>query len=407
MHVRQNLFLHNIESFDLKRLNLSFSALERKATHNMLPGSCVEGSPWQSPECQELGMIGDGRSRSNEGLILEDLCSCFQQRRFLSSFPKSVVGRSKTVGLPQTNNNNGVMATTTVYGTETVAIDEDATPLILYHYETDTPNPSDNEIPVFQDVFFAILFWVHLLFMVWLGVEVAPTGYEKIDINWTMIEQKIKEGDDVTEEDFTKFEDFLGQATDFLEVYPYRIVVYLVVPCLLISFLLALLATATLIKPFPKPIVYASLIGSVLGTILVLGSFALSTGSLLSILLAGLMLMGVGYYVKIAWRMVPFAAVNLKVALEGIGKNLGVYLVAFLLSQLGFVWNIFWVYILIGVSALKDTECLNDHPEATLDDDTCSPPVLVVAGFLLSLYWTSTVIMNTIQVTVSGYVQRF
>lgn len=286
------------------------------------------------------------------------------------------------------------------YGaTETVQIDE-APLLSLSEAVIENNNNGDNgiiemvgEAPRYQDVFFAFLFGLHLLLMLWLGTSVAPEGYSRMDLNWTKIEDEIRASDDVTEEDFEKFQAFLDAAGGFIQVYPERILGFLLLPSLLIAFIVAMLLTMLVIRPFSTEVVYASLVGSVIGTCLFMFSFLFNAASVPVFLLTGAALASVGYYVRIAWRMVPFAAVNLKVALEGIGSNWGMYIVAFVFAELGFAWNIYWFYTLVGVSALKNGECMSAHPEATFDDDTCGPPPLVFLGFLLSLYWTSTVVM--------------
>jgi hypothetical protein len=291
------------------------------------------------------------------------------------------------------------------YGTEQVVLDEavpsqqsEAAPLIgQVSWGVDQP-PS----PKCQDVPFAVLFLAHLGVMIWLGVFVAPQGFQKIDINMTAIEDEIRQGDDVTEEDLQQMEEFAAQVAKYVQVYPARILLYLVVPCLLLAFLVAFVFTAVVIKPCPKPLVYSCLVGSILFTALVMLSSAIASGAIPMYFVTALALGAVFYYVRLAWRMVPFAAVNLKVALEGISRNCGVYIVAFLFAELGFFWVIYWFYVVVGVSAYENAECLAEHPEATWDDDTCSPPAGIFLLLLLSLYWTNTVFMNTIQVTVAG-----
>lgn len=52
-----------------------------------------------------------------------------------------------------------------------------------------------------------------------------------------------------------------------------------------------------------------------------------------------------------------------------------------------------------GTSAFQNHQCMLKHPDSNFDmesddyDDSCDPPVLVVIFFLLSLYWTNTIIM--------------
>ena len=56
---------------------------------------------------------------------------------------------------------------------------------------TQSHNPQD-AAPGFRDVGFAVAFWLHLVIMLYLGIAVAPAGYEQIpDFNWTVVENEI------------------------------------------------------------------------------------------------------------------------------------------------------------------------------------------------------------------------
>ena len=293
--------------------------------------------------------------------------------------------------------------------------DEESEPLVVLPAYSATTTDKE-EGPVFRDVWFAVAFWLHLLVMLWLGIFVAPAGFQQIpDFNMTAMEDEIRksnskhDGDGVSEEDLQQMEQAVDAVSEYAHVYPYRIFVYLVLPCLLISFLVSFVTTATIIRPCPKPLVYSTLVGSLVGTAVVLLSTVLASPTkpvMWMVTLAALA--GVAYYVRLAWRIVPFAAVNLQVALEAIGRNWGMYLIAFVFAELGFLWNLYWLYVLVGVSVRQDNACLEQHPEAADrwddDDGTCSPPPGIFLALLLSLYWTSTVLMNTVQTTVSGVV---
>jgi hypothetical protein len=290
------------------------------------------------------------------------------------------------------------------YGTEPV-VDEVTvlTPAIgsapvevipLLPSDSATSTVSDVE-PVFRDVPFAILFVLHLGIMLWIGAFVAPKGYENIEFefNMTSIESELSKDGDITEEEIKQIEQFAEEASEWIQVYPYRIVVNLVFPGLLIAYLISSFTTAFLIRPCAKTIVYSVLVGSLLSASLVMISLAIVANVFFVYLLSGISLVAILYYVQIAWKMVPFAAVNLKIALEGIGKNWAMYIVAFALSQLGFIWNIYWLYVLIGLGAYENERCMKMHPEANIDDDICDPPVIVILLLLVSLYWTTTVLL--------------
>jgi hypothetical protein len=97
--------------------------------------------------------------------------------------------------------------------------------------------------------------------------------------------------------------------------------------------------------------------------------------------------------------MVPFAAVNLKVATEGVTHNCGLFIVAFLLMMLGIIWVFFWAYTAVGVAYSYAGDCQDRHPGSNFQigsddyDPSCDPPLVSVIFFLLSLYWTVTVTM--------------
>ena len=92
------------------------------------------------------------------------------------------------------------------------------------------------------------------------------------------------------------------------------------------------------------------------------------------------MLVVVGYFVSVAWRMVPFAAVNLKGALEGINRNCGMYVVACVFAELGFCWVIYWLYVVVGVSGYQNSERRRTHSNVDPEtlDNICGPPFVVV-----------------------------
>ena len=238
------------------------------------------------------------------------------------------------------------LAVPTTYGTENVLIDEEVSPLVSVVVHDDSDGKSIE--PVCRDLPFAILFILHAIVMAWLGVAVAPQGYDQIKINTTSIEEEIRKGDDVTEEDIQEFENFLSAAAAYVQVYPLRILAFIVVPCCLLAYAFGALTTAFIIRPYPRFVVSSCLISSVvlMATLLIVG--ALTSGSVFVYLTTGLALAATIYYVRIAWNMIPFAAVNLKIALEGMGRNSGMYLVAFCFAELGFVWVLYWFYVLVG-----------------------------------------------------------
>lgn len=276
--------------------------------------------------------------------------------------------------------------------TATTAVHE-VTPLVI---PEDSAGKADLDLtPTYRDVPFAILFLAQIGVMLWLGVAIAPSGFDKMDFNLTAIEDEIRKSDDVTEEDMREFEEFTGEVVEYAQVYPARILIYLVLPCAILAFVFALLATAFVMKPCAKKLVYSCLLGSLGWTAVVMLSASIASNQPFVYLLTAAMIAAVSYYVSVAWRVVPFAAVNLKVALEGIGRNCGMYVVACVFAELGFCWVLYWIYVVVGVSGYQTDECRRAHPNVDPEklDDICGPPFVVVLMFLLSLYWTSTALM--------------
>lgn len=254
--------------------------------------------------------------------------------------------------------------------------------------------------PQFQDMFFGVIFWIHIAVILWLGISVAPRGYQDMHFDFASIEEEIRKGDDVKEEDLQKLNDFFNQVTEYLQKYPSRILHYLVLPCCCIAFFIALGTAIFVLQPFPRTIVYGSLIGSFATTVLLFLISVLTSNSLALSFMTFIMLVAVIYYVRLAWRMVPFAAVNLKVALKGMSQNCGIYVVACVFAELCFLWLVFWFYTVVGVSFYKTEKCRAAHPGANVDDftadnqdESCDPSVLGFFLSLLSLYWTTTVVM--------------
>jgi Plasma-membrane choline transporter len=239
--------------------------------------------------------------------------------------------------------------------------------------------------PVCRDLAFAVLFIGHLLVMLWLGSYRAPLGFERMQSN---------AADPDTQQ-------AMQAVSDYMSVYPYRILKCIVIPCALAAFGLVYGLTVLVYKNFSRPVTYACLVISLATTCIVTLAGAVSSGSLSAYAMSGLTIALVGYYVSWAWKMVPYAAVNLKVALEGVSLNWGMYLVALCMTMVGLVWLVFWGYTAVGLAAYQHDECMRAHPEyqnnAQVDDsEACGIKGSTFVGLVLSLYWTNTVIMVSV-----------
>jgi hypothetical protein len=265
-------------------------------------------------------------------------------------------------------------------------------------------NDDDFAEPVYRDVFWAILFLAHLAVMIWLAVAYGSFGggTSAANKNTTDWKQELEtELDD--DEAIHQLEAFAEEVEAYVEVYPMRIFLYVVLPCALLASFISYVGTAFVIPSCPTTIVQMSLLGSI-GWMIVLAILtSVSTGSWFAWLMSACLIAIVVYYVFIVWRLIPFASVNLKVSLEGISANWGMYVIAFVFSGIGFVWAFFWMYVAIGVLGHEQLEAYSEEAPTTDEEDDDDlyyesqgdqPKQGFTIFFLLvSLYWTSTVIL--------------
>lgn len=132
-----------------------------------------------------------------------------------------------------------------------------------------------------------------------------------------------------------------------------------------------------------ETLVQTALIFSVLMS-LVMAFFAFVSGNMIMAIL-GLVGFAIGCcYAYAVWHRIPFAAVNLKVALTGVKANLGLTFVAFIFMALAFGWTMFW-FLGIG-NALNGSS------------------LAIAFSLFLSYYWTHQVLQNTMHVTTAGVI---
>jgi len=288
------------------------------------------------------------------------------------------------------------------------AIIEEVSPLISsaegtpvlggYYYDDDN---KEFAAPACRDIPFAVMFYLHFAVMVWLGVDIAPRGYAgfRDNVDFAAIHDELSKSDDITEDQLVQLEQMFVAAGEYVRVYPQRVLTYLSIPMGFIAFFAALIMILGLMKPCPRVWVYGCLIESfaIMGAVMITG--CVMSNNFFMYLVTGVSLAAIAYYVKIAWRMVPFASVNLKVAVRAIGNNCGIFIVAFVFAKLGLLYVGYWCYVVVGTFAYKSFQCQKQHPEANFDpasdnyDDECDPPFIIVVLFLVSLYWTTTITM--------------
>lgn len=263
-----------------------------------------------------------------------------------------------------------------------------------------------------RDVPWAFAFWLHFATVMYLGLCVSPKGYKMMDeMNFDIqqihdfLQESFVNDDDFTDVDLEMLTAFLKDFQSWWTMYPPRILGFALA---LVAFAFCLNIAKTLVRNIMVALVSFSLVSPVvvLTFIFILG---LAHHPSVWFFLAGTLVIGlfVVFIRKTMWPKIEFAAINLQIALHGIGNNLGTYLLAFFCAKLTLTWILFWCYTTIGlVSYMTATYCPTDH--ADLDDrledgkrfldstkivlDDQSPPcgqaLAAVLALLVSFYWT-------------------
>jgi hypothetical protein len=266
--------------------------------------------------------------------------------------------------------------------------------------------------PKFRDWPFGVVFWCHIALLLCVGLNYSSSGYQRIaqDFNLTLLEQQALAGSDdggLTPEDLAKFERFVEDVYEYVQGYMPRIVLYIKVPACIVALILVDI-TLTCIRPCTKLFVQATLICCISSVIIFTLVVLIAVPSFFTLILACVVIGAVSFFACNVYPLVPFVAVNLKVALQGIGHNLGTYLWAIFFTYLCVVFVLFWFYTLFGLSFLLHIQCEDrKYPDETIhwekdDDDDCQMGGGVFLLLVLSLYWTTNVIINYLRCTVAG-----
>lgn len=303
------------------------------------------------------------------------------------------------------------------------ALPDETTPLIpgvtdQQQTHTHVPIDEDGDDVKSQNVScrdwqFAVLFYVQLFLVLYAGIVYSPQGYQNIDqfLNYTFIRDYVKkESDDVTPEQWEQLDQFVTQASDYISEYWLRILLWNFVPSALLGYEFVHMAVLFVIPPYAKQVVQGFLVFTVLLSMVIALMGIVSSPSLGALVVGGILVLGVLYYVRLVWPIVPFAAVNLKVASIGINSNTGTHLWAFFSCKLGLLWILYWLYATGGIMFYLDdqcceskgNDCTNFDPKTSQDiDDDCGQGKIFLL-LLICGYWTNQVIMNTVEVTVAG-----
>jgi Plasma-membrane choline transporter len=267
--------------------------------------------------------------------------------------------------------------------------------------------------PVFRDWPFAVLFYVHIAAMVYVGVVYSTAGYHRIanDYDFDMVKHEIEKNDDVNPQDMAQLETFVEEAYAYLHGYPQRIVLYSVLPTAVLLLVVTDMILAWCLLKCTRFWVTKTLLGSASLTVVAMVALVIAVPSVFVVILACIVIGASVYFTWSVWSIIPFLSVNLKIALEGMRSNMGTYMWALLLSDISSFFVLAWFYVLFGVSFYESLTCEDRmHPDEKVhleglgktDPDECSMNGWTFVLLLLSLFWTTSVIGNLSQVVVAG-----
>jgi len=186
------------------------------------------------------------------------------------------------------------------------------------------------------------------------------------------------------------------------------------------SILIPSIVTSGFIPRYPRATVSASLLLSTICNIslaiLLVIYFPKWYTAVISLLWIGV---SIWFYRRIQ-RFIPYAAAVMKIASDGISRHWGIYIVSFASSILSFLWLGYWVYVANGLELWADLGASNtsttsttgayyyDYASGASGGGSMQGKLAAKVFFLLlSLYWTSTVLMNITQTTVAGVIATY
>ena len=308
-------------------------------------------------------------------------------------------GFAHALDQPQSGNYNQYQQQQQQYGG--VAPVKPMTQASTYNHSSNS-NPQDakpantNENHPCRDVFWAILFYVHLAGMAYLTATYTPAFIADVAEN---VEQGGNGGRrsllQAKEQLTARFLDDAAQKNQELEIDPSAL---LTVLCLssAVAFAVSSFALGFMIS-FAEALIKMALIFNIV-LFGLLGLVSLLGGAMGGALMCFLMSAFSAYYAYRVWSRIPFAASNLVTAVTAVRSNLGLAFYAYSSLLLLFGWSIFWsvgtlstIYVVSGCS-VADEQC-----ESEINGG-------IMFLFLVSYYWTMQVISNVVHVTTSGTV---
>ncbi|KAL3938651.1 MAG: hypothetical protein SGBAC_006487 [Bacillariaceae sp.] len=315
--------------------------------------------------------------------------------------------------------------------TDTDVTNAESTPLLQQSGHT-TPdsgvNPRTTNDPQFYDVFddettdggaechdliWAVLFYGHIAVVLYAGTQLAPQGYTMME-NDSFDLQKLHDlmqahfvnDDDFTAENLDQLTHFLHEFQAWWAIYTIRIAWFswgMAIVSFFINLVKNIVSSRTICFVSSSLVVFGIILGLFLMIVFSDKGFF---GFVVAVVLIGLL---AAYIRKRLWPKIQFVALNLEIALAGIGNNLGTYVWVIACAKLTLAYIAFWCYTVLGLMEyVTNTKCPDLKWDfESKDNDTCGATNVVLLGLCLSLYWTLSHVSATIQVYVAGVMVYF
>mmetsp|Transcript_33495 Transcript_33495/g.81118 ORF Transcript_33495/g.81118 Transcript_33495/m.81118 type:complete len:699 (-) Transcript_33495:62-2158(-) len=313
-------------------------------------------------------------------------------------------------------------------GDETNALrQEESTPLLQQQHGRATADARNNAIAsnnlyandVFHDetvnagaechdLIWFVLFWAQIATVVYAGTQLAPQGYammENDDFDLQKLHDFMQENfvddDSFTAKDLDQLTHFLHEFQAWWAVYPNRIAWFswgMAVVSFFLNLLKNIVPSRTICFVSSSLVIFGVILGLFL---MILFSEMGFFGFVVAVVFVGFLAI---YMRNQLWPKIHFAALNLEIALTGIGSNLGTYVWVIGWAKLTLAWIAFWCYTFLGMMQyVTETKCPDlKFDLSSKDNDTCGATNGVLLALLLSLYWTLSHVSATIQVYVAG-----
>ncbi len=248
--------------------------------------------------------------------------------------------------------------------------------------------------PVYRDKGFAVLFILHLICFITVGLIYGscPTGA-------TVNTDTDKSGTSAYDDDNKSYNTKLTTS---------------IIISFILSNLITKISSAIIIPNFSTLAVTVSLYTSLFINTLCLSLFFMAFPNIFTFIIVVAGMVGNWWYISAVRIFIPFAASNLKLATMAVRLNFGVYFISFVFALIGIFWVMFWMYTATGVgifdgeenASSSDSNSSNSSNNNRTDDYYYAGDVAIfgLKGFslLLSLYWTINVLANTVQTTIAG-----